>query len=76
MVGGIAVVLVPLLSLAADILEGLRQLSGLHGSVEAHRVDHLSAAAVWGTFAPRINEIGRDSASIMFLLCSPQELAK
>ena len=76
MVGGIALVLVLLLSLTADILEGLRRSSDLHGSVEAHHVDDLSVSAVRETLVPRINEIGRDSGSVMFLLCSPQELAK
>ena len=55
MVGGIAVALVPLLSLPADILEGLRRSSDLHGSVEAHYIDDLSAAAVRGTLVLRIN---------------------
>ena len=55
MVGGIAVILVPLLPLTLDILEGLRRSSDLHGSVEAHYIDDLSAAAVRGTLVLRIN---------------------
>ena len=76
MVGGIALVLVPLLALTADILDGLRPSSGHHGSIEAHHVDDLSPVAMRDALIPRMNEVGRDSASVMFLLCSPQELAK
>ena len=74
LVGGIAADVVLLLTLTTDLIEGLRRSSNAHGSVEAHRLDELSRVIVRDTLIPRINEVGPDLGSSMFLVCSTQKL--
>ena len=76
MVAGVALVIVPLLSLTADLLEGLREGSSTDASVEAHHVDELPADVVRDTLVPRLDSLDGDSSSLIFLLCSPQELSE
>ena len=75
MAAGLLLVLVPLLSLTADLLEGLREGSLADALVEAHHVDKLLVDVVRDTLVPRLDSLQGDSSSVIFLLCSPQELA-
>ena len=79
MVGTIAadlsLVLVPLLSLTADLLEGLREGSLADALVESQHIDKLLPDVVRETLVPRLDSLQGDSSSNIFLLCSPQELA-
>ena len=70
MVAGLSLVLVPLLSLTADLLERLREGSSADASVEPHHIDELPADVVRETLVPRLDSLQADSSSVIFLLYS------
>lgn len=74
MAGGVALVVVPLLSLTANLIKGLKEGSSKDASVETHDIDELTKHFIWDTLVPRLDGISGDSSSLIFLLCSPQEL--
>ena len=74
MAAALSLVLVPLLSLTANLLEGLREGSSANALVEAHHVDELPADVVRKTLVPRLDSLQADFSSIIFLLCLPQDL--
>ena len=76
MVAGVALVIVPLLSLTADLLGGLREGSSTDALVEAHHVDELPADVVRDTLVPHLDSLDANSSSLIFLLCLPQELSE
>ena len=75
MVGGIILVIVPLLSLTADRMEKVRVALQCHGSIEAHHIDEIPLSLIIELIIPRMLEIGYNSNSIMFIFDSPQQLA-
>ena len=75
MVGGIIVVIVPLLLLTADQMIKIKVALQDFGSVEAHNLDDLSLHDLRTAVIPRMKEINYDSSSTMFLFTSPQYLA-
>ena len=75
MVGGIVLVVIPLLALTANQLAKIKQAISTYGSVEAHHLDEISAWDQNSKIIPRMHAIGTQSSSTMFLLCSPQHLA-
>ena len=70
MVAGLSLVLMPLLLLTADLLEGLREGSSADALVEARHVDELPMDVVRKTLVPRLDSLQADSDSVIFLLCS------
>ena len=72
--GGVVVIIVPLLSLSADQVEKMNTASQDYGSIEAHHLDELGEEVINKKIIPRIEEIGKDTKSTMFLLVSPQFL--
>ena len=74
-VGGITVVIVPLLALTADQMSKIEEALEECGSVAAVHLDELSRSAIRDEVIPRMKEIGYDSESTLFLFTSPQKLA-
>ena len=75
MVGGIVLVIVPLLLLAADQMAKVRVALQCHGSIEAHHIDKIPLSLIIELIIPRMLEIGYNSNSIMFIFVSPPQLA-
>ena len=71
MVAGVSQVLVSLLSLTADLLEGLREGSLVDALVESRHVDELPADFVRETLVPCLDSLQGDSISVIFPLCPP-----
>ena len=71
-VGGIVLVIVPLLSLTADQMAKIRVTLQVEGSVDAHHLDEIQTSLLRELIIPQMHEIGYDSTSTMFLLTSPQ----
>ena len=74
-VGGIVVVIVPLLALTADQMSKIDEAVQDCGSVKAVHLDELSKQAITDEVVPRMHSIGYDSESTLFLFTSPQKLA-
>ena len=74
LVAGITVVIVPLLTLCADQIRKILEASQKYASCEAHHIDDCSAADIKETIVPRIDAVGNDSSSSVFLFISPQKL--
>ena len=76
LLGGVVVIIVPLLSLSADQIKKMLGANNDHGSVEAHHLDECSDSKVKGEIIPRIKEIAEkeETTPTMFLFVSPQFL--
>ena len=76
LLGGITLIIIPFLSLMADTTTKMKGASQAYGSVEAHNLDEISpdSRKIAEEIIPRINEIGEDSSSTMFIILSPQFL--
>ena len=74
LVGGIVVVIVPLLTLCADQIRKILEASPKYASCEAQHIDDCSTAEIKKTIIPRIDAIGNESSSVMFIFISPQKL--
>ena len=71
-VGGITLVIVPLLSLTANQLERIRQAVQKYGMVSAFNVDDISKSEMETKLIPQIEQFKYNSSSTMLLLSSPQ----
>ena len=74
LVAGITVVIVPLLTLCADQIRKILEASPKYASCEAHHIDDCSATDIKETIVPRLDAVGNDSSSSVFLFISPQKL--
>ena len=74
MIGGIALIIVPLLALTADQVEKIRRANRSFGSVEAHHTDDLDESFIRERLIPRMMEISNSTTSSMHIFCSPQDL--
>ena len=74
-VGGIIVVIVPLLALTVDQMAKIEEALQDCGSVSAVHLNKLSRAKINSDFIPRMHEIGYDSSPTMFVSISLQKLA-
>ena len=74
-VGGVNVVIVPLLALTADQMSKIEEALQDCGSVAAVHLDELSRSAIRDEVITRMNDIGYDSESTLFIFTSPQKLA-
>ena len=74
MIGGIALIIVPLLALTADQVEKIRRANRSFGSVEAHHTDDLDESFIRERLIPRMMEISDSTTSSMYIFCSPQDL--
>ena len=73
--GGIVVVIVPLLALTADQISKIDEANQDRGSMKAVHLDELSSETIDNVVVPRMHAIGYDSQSTLFLFTSPQKLA-
>ena len=69
--GGVIVIIVPLLSLSADQVEKMNNACQEYGSVEAHHLDELGEEAIDAEIIPRIEEI---DAELMARICNSNVL--
>lgn len=74
--GGIAVNIIPLLSLSGTQMEKIKSAAQQFGSVEAHHLDELPQGSdvLERDIIPRLNEITQASSSTVYLFVSPQYL--
>ena len=72
--GGIAVVIVPLLALTADQISKIEEANQDRGSIKAVHLDKLLSATIDNEAVPRMHAIGYNSQSTLFLFTSPQKL--
>ena len=75
-VGGITLVIVPLLSLAANQLSRLELASQNHGSVKAVHLDETPYALVQSVLIPKMERMRGDGSDTLVLFCSPQYLVE
>ena len=71
-VGGISLVLVPLLSLTADQLSRIKSAKQNHGSVRAVHLDEVPDALVRLYLMPKMEAMKTDGTETLLLYCSPQ----
>ena len=75
-VGGIILIIVPLLSLSADQMAKIRVELQAERSVEAHHIEVIPMDLLHELIIPQMHEVGYNSTtSIMFLFTSTQQLA-
>ena len=72
-VGGIIVVIVPLLSLTADSMGKIEEALQDCGSVTAVHLDELSSKTIKKEVIPRMHGIQYKSESTLFVFTSPQK---
>ena len=75
-VGGVALVIIPLLSLTANQLERIKNAVQRYGAVYAFHLDECSKHDTKEKLIPKMDEFEYDSSTTMFILCSPQYLAE
>ena len=73
-VGGITLVIVPLLSLTANQLSRLELAGQNHGSVKAVHLDETPDALVRSVVIPKMKGMRGDGSDTLVLFCSPQYL--
>ena len=73
-VGGITLVIVPLLSLTANQLSRLKLAGQDHGSVKAVHLDETPDALVRSVVIPKMKGMRGDGSDTLVLFCSPQYL--
>jgi superfamily II DNA helicase RecQ len=73
-VAGVVVVIVPLLTLCADQMRKIKEASQKYASCEAQHIDECSKDDIRNVIIPRMNAIGNESSSVMFIFVSPQKL--
>ena len=71
-IGGISLVLVPLLALTANQLARLSKAIQKYGVVSAHHMDEISAKDLREQIIPMMDTMRYDSSSTRLLLCLPQ----
>ena len=74
-VGGVTLVLVPLLSLTAAQLAKLHAAVQRFGTINAVHLDEHTQEELARTVLPRLEAIRYDSSESLVLLCSPQQLS-
>ena len=74
-VGGITLVIIPLLSLTANQLERIKRSMQKEGAVVAVHLDDASMQDVKESVIPAMNEFPHNSSTTMMILCSPQFIA-
>jgi superfamily II DNA/RNA helicase len=74
-IGGITLVLVPLLALTANQLARLSKAIQKYGVVSAFHMDEISRKDLNDKIIPMMDTMRYDSSSTRLLLCSPQYLA-
>ena len=70
---GVVLIIVPLLALSADQLAKFKEGSQAYGTAETHHMDEVvkeSRAKVF-VLMRRIHHLERDTASTIFVICSP-----
>ena len=75
-VGGIIVIIVPLLALTSDQMSQIEESLQDCGSVKAVHLDKFSKAAIDDEVVPRMHNIGYNSKSTLFVFTSPQKIAR
>ena len=79
LVGGVVVILVPLLSLSADQMNKMKEASQKYGTVETHHLDEFptdDGGLKLRTLVDRINALEETTTSTIFLFTSPQFLCE
>ena len=74
LVAGVVVVIVPLLTLCADQIRKILEARQKYASCEAQHIDDCSDSNIKNSIIPRIDAIGNESSSTMFVFISPQKL--
>jgi superfamily II DNA or RNA helicase len=74
-VGGITLVLVPLLALTASQLSKLNAAVQRYGTINCVHLDETSPSDLAERVLPKMERIGYDSSESLVLLCSPQYVA-
>ena len=75
-VGGITLVVIPLLALTANQLSRLRQAVQRYRSFRAVHLEEMSKDAISADLIPEMDGISYESSSTLLILCSPQILAE
>mmetsp|Transcript_10799 Transcript_10799/g.18926 ORF Transcript_10799/g.18926 Transcript_10799/m.18926 type:complete len:202 (-) Transcript_10799:178-783(-) len=74
-VGGIAIIIVPLLSLTANQLERIRMAVQDYGVITAYNMDDASPSDIQNKILPKMKNFVYNSSTTMVLLSSPQFIA-
>ena len=74
--GGIVFVLVPLLSLTANNISNIRRAVQDYGLVEVHHLDETQNDELVQDVIPKMETLGLDSSTTVFLFSYPQYLAE
>ena len=74
-VGGVSLVLVPLLVMTANQLSRIKSASQRHGSVRAVHLDEVTDSLVRSSLLPKMAAMDKGGADTLLLYCSPQYLA-
>jgi superfamily II DNA helicase RecQ len=75
-VGGIALVIIPLLSLTANQLDHIKHAVQRYGAVYAYHLDECSKHDTKEKLIPKMDEFEYNLSITMFILCLPQYLAE
>mmetsp|Transcript_19356 Transcript_19356/g.35028 ORF Transcript_19356/g.35028 Transcript_19356/m.35028 type:complete len:363 (+) Transcript_19356:263-1351(+) len=75
-VGGIALVIIPLLSLTANQLERIKHAVQQYNAIYAYHLDKFSKHDTKEKLILKMDEFEYDLLTTMFILCSPQYLAE
>lgn len=75
-VGGISLVIIPLLSLTANQMEKIRRAAQTHGAVYAFHLDEESKHDVKQKVIPKMDSFDYNSSTSMLILCSPQYISE
>ena len=75
-VGGITLVIIPLLSLTANQLERIKTAMQEHGPVVATHLDDAGKNDVKENVIPKMDTFPCDSSTTLMILCSPQYIAE
>ena len=74
-VGGITLLIIPLLSLTANQLERIKKAVQEYGNVLAYHLDDCAKHDVNETIIPKLETFNYNSSTTMLILCSPQYVA-
>ena len=75
-VGGITLVIVPLLSLTANQISRIEQAVQRYGTVASFNLDETDSSEIHNKIIPKMDSLPYNSSTSMILLCSPQFLSE
>jgi len=76
MVGGVVLIIIPLLALTANQMSKLKEAISDYGAVDVHHLDELQKNSVKDKLIPKLLSLSPNTSSTIFLLSSPQFLAE